>query len=64
MLSWQYKYDTGWDVVRGRVSKEREFADTQFVVSYTVQLTLNHKFGFKFPGGQIKKENTIYWNDL
>lgn len=46
-------------MVRGRVSKE-EVADTQPSASYTVQLALNHKFGFEFPDDQIKKINTIY----
>lgn len=49
----------GGGVVRGRVSKE-EVADTQASASYTVQLALNHKFGFEFPDDQIKKINTIY----
>ena len=55
MLSLDYKQDTGKGVVRGRVSREGEVADTQASASSIVQLALNHRFDFELPDDQIKK---------
>lgn len=50
----------GGDMVRGNVFKKGEFADTQTWTFYTIQLTLNHNFGFDFPD-QKGEHNLLKW---
>jgi hypothetical protein len=44
---------------RENCRREGNFSDTQTLVSYNLQLTLNFKFCSAFPDEQVKRGNSI-----